>query len=250
MNTHKYRVNIHRKLIFVLLLSQLCLTLYGCVLPRENAFDAKTGWMEKNFPDHAKYLEQIQYDPKFKQAILDGQIMPEMSFDEVLVAAEIKPYGPNPAEKVFWCQNKLVPQCDASCANCRAMLVRKRKIHFFETAARGLQLVDSFPNNKWQAHLSYFPSSYSAARSILRNEFAVGMHLDDIAQVARPPRSETQYYCGAENQGRSDIPCSANCPSCRVEIHIPRSGRNSARVIELHFQNGVLDHLQQRQITH
>jgi len=229
-----------------LLLCHLVLMLCSCVLPTQNRFDDKTKWMEKNFPNRANYLEKIKYDPIFKQAILDGQIKLEMSFDEALVAGEISPYGPNPAGKVFWCNEKLVDSCSAECQDCRAMLVRKRQIHLFETAARGLQIVANYPNNKWPAHLPYHPSSYSAARHILRNEYAPGMNLEDITHVATPPRSDTLYFCGSENQGRNDIPCSANCVGCRAEIHIPGSANGKPRIIELYFNHGVIEHLLQR----
>jgi len=234
------------KRVILLVICHLFLTLYGCVVVTPNEFDDKTRWMEKNFPDHAKNIDKIQYDPKFKQAILTGQVKVDMSFDEALVAGEITPYGPNPAGKVFWCDNKIVSSCAPECGDCRAMLVRKREIHLFETKQRGLQVVASYPNNKWPAHLTYLPSSYLAARSILRNEYTVGMHFDDIAHVATPPRTSTRYFCGAENRGRDDIPCSQACEICRVEIHMPRRGRQNPRLIELYFHHGIRDHLQER----
>jgi len=222
---------------------------YGCVLPeKQSEFDEKSQWMSKNFPNQAEYIKKINYDPKFEHAILTGQIMLKMSFDEALVAGEISPYGPNPAGKVYWCNDKLVDVCEPNCGDCRAMLVRKHEIHLFENGERGLEIVASFPNNKWPAHLTYRPSSYTSARYILRNEYAVGMEFGDIAHVATPTNTEKRYYCGDENQGRNDIPCSQGCPSCRVEIQIPRIANQASRIIELYFHNGVLDHLQQREL--
>lgn len=227
--------------------SAICFLLTACVLaPPQSEFDAKTQWLESNFPSRAKNIEQINADPRFKQDILDGVASKDMSLAEVLVAREVSPYGPHPAEKVFWCSNNVVKACSAECSDCRAMLVLKHHIHLFETGARGLQLVASYNNDKWPPHLAYLPSSYSAAKHILRNEYARGMRLDDIAQVSTPPASKIQYYCGGANRGRIDIPCATNCPTCRVEIHIPRDRDKPPRVIELHFSNGIVDNLSQR----
>jgi len=225
----------------------LCLLLNACVLPPpQSNFDTKTQWLANSYPDHAKNIEQINADPRFRQDILDGVVSKEMSLAEVLVAREVSPYGPHPAEKVFWCQDQVVNACTPECNDCRAMLVLKHHIHLFESGNRGLQLVTSFNNDKWPPHLAYIPSSYTAAKHILHNEYARGMRLDDISQVATPPASKFRYYCGAQNRGRSDIPCASNCVNCRVEIHIPRDRNKPPRVIELHFSNGIVDNLSQR----
>lgn len=235
------------RLVALFVIASLSFLPSACVIePAPSAFDSKTQWLANSYPDHAKNIEKINADPRFRQDILTGIVSKGMSMDEVLVAREIKPYGPHPSEKVYWCQDQRVNACSPQCGDCRAMLVLKHHIHFFETGSRGLQLVASYPNNKWQPRLSYLPSSYTAARHILRNEYARGMQLDDIAQVATPPASKTQYFCGGENHGRRDIPCPSNCIKCRVEIHIPRDGKKPPRIIDLHFSHGVVDNLSQR----
>lgn len=221
----------------------------GCA-PINSDFDDKTRWMQRNYPDRSSNLEKIQYQEKYRQAILNGQVMFDMSLDEALVAGDIVPFGPRPGSKVFWCMDRVVEKCAAACQDCRAMLVRKKELHFFESGERGLQVVASYANHKWSAQLSYIPTSYSAARAIMRNEYQIGMHFDDMLQVDLPKRASTRYFCSeGQTTNQSATPCSEQCTRCRVEIQIPRIGQHKPRLIQLWFKQRILDRIQERELA-
>lgn len=183
-----------------------------------NEFEQRQEWLLRNYPSRAVNMEKLENPQRFQQQIKTGLVVPEMTWDETLVALDAPPYGPKSVAKVYWCEDQLTDLCQATCKDCRAMLVSKGQIHLFTTGTRGLQVVESFPNQQWLPHRSYTPSSYQAARAILRNEFRVGMSFSDIFQLEQSKSNTTVYYCNDTQVAVSDNPCSESCVRCRIEL--------------------------------
>lgn len=158
--------NYYIELIFVGTL--LILVVSACATP--NDYAAKQKWVEINFPDRAKFLQNLPGDhTHFQQQVIAGLIDRGMSYEEVLIATDTSPFGPKKNNTLYWCNDLLANQCDNKCVVCASVLILKKSVVLLKGMQNQLAVVTISKKQKNDTIARYQLENYSDAEILFNN---------------------------------------------------------------------------------
>jgi hypothetical protein len=159
-----------KPLIKLILTAILCiLTVSGCTTT-PNEFAAKQKWIEINFPDREKFLQQLPGDHTFfHHQVMAGQIVKGMSYEEALIATDTSPFGPKKNNTLFWCNDLLANNCDSKCLACASVLILKKSVVLLKGMTSQLAVVIVRKKERSDTINHYQVKNYQDAEILFNN---------------------------------------------------------------------------------
>lgn len=235
----------HRILTAGSLSIMVSLMLISCASQETNtAQDNKDKWLEQSFtaatPAQASKkqsdLIRLPDSPRFRNAILSGQVQRGMSLDETQATLRAKPYGTRDRSTVYWCEQQPVSECTSQCVKCEAYVFGDHHVVMLEGFGRQVTVTDFYPQGFANFRATVDPSARRFAQSLYERKIVPGMSAGLVQMLVNLQGYTAEYFCDAAAQGSSES-CLGRCNECRVEI-TPRSDAEKQLIIRLETHAG------------
>jgi len=192
-------------------------------------------YLKRNYPDKkSESREQPAISTSYYQEIMDGQVVVGMNLTEALLASKTYPHGANRFNTLFWCNERLISACDASCKQCSGILLTAKQMHLLEGKQDALSVVKSIPRHRDDTIATLQHKPFQVINALFLNEVVPGMTVTDFQRVAQLPDSRTEFYCKSQRVFQS---CLFDCGECTIKIITPNNKQYYIQTIRFRGHN-------------
>lgn len=230
-----------RRFFFATILLGVLLMLGACASqPQPSSGNTKEAWLGKNFSSHAKAsgapLTQLPSDTRFRRQILAGQVSNRMTLDDAFAALRMQPYGTQPQQAAYWCENKRVTACSNRCLSCEATLFGQHNIVFLRGSGRNVTVRDMYPKRFEDYRATVDGSALRYAEQIHQHEIVPGMPAGIVQMIINQQHYKADYFCASSPQASSNS-CLGRCNLCKIVL-TGRSASEGRQSIFLDIKSG------------